>query len=307
MKVAAIVINWNGAADTRRCLDSLVGCGEKLLIVLVENGSTDGSRDALAKEYPKIDRIEFNENRGFCAAANAGARHAIEQLGADALFFINNDARVERGFLAPLVDELERDSAVGAAGSKVLFDGDSSRVWCCGGMLRFRENVSELTGYGRNESRLPSAPFDCDYIPGCALLVRSELYKKIGGFDESYFAYMEDVDFGVRARSTGARLRAVPASRVLHKPSSSSGGGYSRPRKYANALNSVHFLKKHGNSKLWLAFYIFDVAGLPFAWLRETLKFGRGDAGAVIAKWRGLRDGFRGRRLDAAAFESLRK
>lgn len=305
MKVAAIVINWNGAADTRRCVDSLLNSGEKLQIVLVDNGSTDGSREMLAREYTKIERVECESNLGFCGGANAGARRAISQLDPDALFFINNDATVERGFLAPLVAEMERDPSFALAGSKVLLANAPDRIWSLGGKLRFRENISELYGYQKPESAMPGEPFDCDYIPGCALLVRTSLYLKIGGFDERFFAYMEDVDFGLRARAAGARPRAVPASRVYHKPSSSSGGGYSRARKFANALNSVYFLKKHGNVKLWFGFLIFDILGLPFAWLREKLRSG-GDAGAVAAKWRGIRAGFAGKRLDAAAFESVK-
>lgn len=304
MKVAAIVINWNGLADTRRCIESLLASGEKLQIVLVDNGSVDGSREALAKEYPKMERVDLPRNCGFCGGANAGARHALDQLSADALFFMNNDARANPGFLTPLLDELARDPSVGAAGSLVLFDDGSDRVWCLGGKLRFRENITELNGFGRAISAVPAKPFDCDYLPGCAMLVRADLYKKTGGFDEIFFAYMEDVDFGLRARAAGARLRAVPSSIVYHRPSSSTGGGYSRARKFANGLNSVHFLRRHGNIKLWAGFIIFDILALPVAWLREMLRRG-GDPGAVAAKWRGIRAGFAGRRLDSDALQSL--
>src|SRR6185436_1539020 len=110
---------------------------------------------------------------------------------------------------------------------------------------------------------------------------------------EDYFAYMEDVDLGLRLRRRGARLAAVPASVVHHSPSSSTGGGYTRARKYANAVNSVRFLRKHGTPRSWCAFWMFDVAGLFVAWAREGLRRG-GDPGAVFAKGRGILDGLRG-------------
>ncbi|MFN0207241.1 MAG: glycosyltransferase family 2 protein [Planctomycetota bacterium] len=305
MKVAAIVINWNAAADTRRCVESLLASAEKLQILIVDNGSADGSREILAKEFPKIARLDLPRNTGFCGGANAGARHAIRELGANALLFLNNDAWVERGFLAPLAAELESNTNVGCAGPKVYFGDGSRRIWSAGGKIRFRENVSELIGFNKTDSRIPAEPFDCDYIPGCALLIRSELFQALGGFDESYFAYMEDVDFGVRAARKGYKNRVVPASVVYHQPSSSSGGGYSRARKYANALNSVHFLRTNGKMQHWAAFWIFDIVLLPFAWLRERFKSG-GDARAVAAKWKGIRDGFAGIRLSPDRMELWR-
>lgn len=298
MKVAAIIINWNSAEDTRKCVESLLMCGEKLQILIVDNGSTDGSREMLAKEFPKIARLDLPRNTGFCGGANAGAARAVSELGVSALFFLNNDAWVERGFLAPLVSELERNANVGSAGPKVYFGGSSARIWSAGGKIRFRENVSELIGYNKTDAQIPGAPFDCNYIPGCALLIRSDLFEALGGFDESYFAYMEDVDLGVRLAQKGYKNRVVPASVVYHKPSSSSGGGYSRARKYANALNSVRFLRANGKMQHWIAFWIFDIILLPFAWLRERFKSG-GDARAVAAKWKGIRDGFAGIRLSA--------
>jgi GT2 family glycosyltransferase len=299
VKVAAVMLNWNGLEDSRRCLRSLEASGAGLDVVVVDNGSTDGSGAALRAEFPRARHVSLTVNGGFCAGSNAGAREA-ERLGAEAIFFVNNDAWVEPGFLAPLAAELEGDVKVAAAGSLVLLD-DTRRVWCLGGRLRFRENVTELMGFGRPAEDVPREPFDCDYLPGCALLVKTSCFRQVQGFDEDYFAYMEDVDLGLRLREAGWRLRAVPASVVHHRPSSSSGGGYSRARKYANAVNSVRFLRRHGGAAGWLAFACFDVLGLPLAWAREALRHG-GDPGAVAAKAHGLLDGLRGVKVDAGSF-----
>jgi hypothetical protein len=274
-------------------------------VVLVDNGSADGSLQILAREFPKIARVELKENRGFCGGANAGANYAIRELGATALFFLNNDAWVDPGFLRPLEEALERDPKTGCTGSRVMWGDGSGRVWCAGGALRLRENVSALIGWNRSPESLPRREYECDYIPGCAMLVRADLFTKLGGFDESYFAYMEDVDFGVRVTREGYKNRVVPDSVVFHRPSSSSGGGYSRARKYANGLNSVKFLRAHGRFLSWCAFWIFDICLLPVAWLREWIR--GGDPGAVRAKWRGIRAGFAGARVTSDALESLAK
>ena len=304
MKVAAIVINWNGLADTRRCVRSLLDASGSPRVVVVDNGSTDGSGDMLRAEQPAARHIRLEKNLGFCGGANAGAEAAIAE-GADALLFLNNDAWVDPNFLAPLTAELERDPKIGATGSLVLFGDDPTKIWCLGGRIRFRENVSELLGFGAPRDSAPKEPLDCDYLPGCAILVRTPLFRAVGGFDPEYFAYMEDVDFGLRLRGAGARMRAVPASVVYHLPSSSTGGGYSRARKYANAVNSVRFLRRHGTPLRWVAFWVFDVIGLSFAWVRELLRRG-GDPGAVCAKGRGILDGLRGAHVSAETFARFR-
>ncbi len=300
MRVVAVVVHWRGLDDTRRCVASLRSARTPLPVVLVDNGSGDPGLAALAAADPGVTLLAAPENRGFSVGCNDGAWHAIDALGAQALFFLNNDARVEPTFLAPLVAELGRSPGAGAVAPAVLFEDDPTRVWCAGGRLRLRENVSELIGFGMPASGLPSSPRRCDYLPGCAMLVRTELFRGLRGFDPDYFAYMEDVDFGLRAGAQGAECWVVPESRAYHRPSSSTGGGYSRARKYANALNSVRFLRRHGSPARWLAFLVFDVLGLPVAWLREVLR--GGDPSAVGAKARGLWSGIRGGRVTASTF-----
>ncbi|HKD99767.1 MAG TPA: glycosyltransferase family 2 protein [Planctomycetota bacterium] len=305
MKVAAIVLNWNGGDDTLRCLASLRASRSPIDVVVVDNASTDGSVDRIADAFPEAWILLQAKNKGFCGGVNAGVRYAAEKRGAEAVFLLNNDAWVDPGFLAPLVAELERDPRVGAVGSKVLFADDPDRIWSLGGRLGFTPNVTALVGHGALDRGGPTEPLDAAFVPGCALLARTSLFLEMGGLDADYFAYMEDVDFSLRLRAAGWKLRIVPASRVLHRPSSSTGGGYSRGRKYAMGLNSVRLLRRHGSLATWSALLVFDVAGLPIAWAREALRRG-GDPGAVVAKARGMRDGWRGERVTAEAFERFR-
>ena len=139
-----------------------------------------------------------------------------------------------------------------------------------------------------------------DYIPGCALLVGRECLLDVGLFDASYFAYMEDVDLGLRARRRNWSVLLRGDLRALHAPSSSTGGGYGARRKWMQGVNSIRFLKAHGRSLQWARFLLFDVLTLPLALLVRGC---RGEGGGVLAKAKGILDGVAGRRVTAEALE----
>jgi len=300
-RVAAVVLNWNGGEGTIRCLRALAASGARgLSTIVVDNGSTDGSPDAVAREFPSARLIRLPENRGYCGGNDAGIRDALAS-GAAFVLLLNDDVFVEEGFLAPLLEAAAADPRAGALGPKVLREDAPETIWAVGGSFAFGPNTTRLRGFGRHDDGSLDRGREVDYVPGCALLLRAEALRQVGGLDAEYFAYMEDVDLGVRLRRAGWRSIVVPASRVRHAPSSSSGGGYAPARKYANALNQVLFLRRHGTPRQWLAFAVFDVLGIPVAFAREALR--RGNPSAVLAKARGLLDGARGRRVTAATFE----
>jgi GT2 family glycosyltransferase len=301
--LGVIVLNWNGGEANLRCLRSLVDAGiPEERIVFVDNASEDGSREAVERAFPRALCVRNSSNLGFCAGMNVGLRRALER-GDRALLVLNNDVEVEEGFLAPLARALDGEH-VGAVGPKVLLPGNERRIWCAGGRIDHRANVSRLRGHGELDRGGFDREEDVDYLPGCALLLRAEALREVGLFDEQFFAYMEDVDLGVRLRAHGWRVRYVPSSSVVHESGSASGGGYAPARKYANALNSVRFLRKHSSLRGWLGLLVFDVLTLPLAFAREALRGGR--PAAVLAKARGLVDGWRGRRVDAASFARAR-
>lgn len=315
MRVVAVIANWNGGAQNVECLESLVAAGlAESDIVFVDNGSRDGSAEVVAARFPEVKMIRNATNLGFGEAANQGARVALGEReesaalrspapvegAADAVFFVNNDVVVPPEALRALVDGLEHDASIGIVGPRVLLRQDPSLVWCAGGMLTWRENLSTLLGHLQKDGAAWRTTRDVDYVAGCALLARSTLLRSVGLFDATYFAYMEDVDLCLRAQRTGARVLMRGDVAVLHASSSATGGGYNPRRKYMMGVNSIWFLRRHAGVREWARFVWFDVLSLPFLWIRALFQ---GRARSVLAKAKGILDGLRGKRVTAESIQ----
>jgi hypothetical protein len=291
-----VVVNWNGGADNLECIHSLLDQGAALeRIVFVDNASTDGSLELVRARHPELVTLESAVNEGYGGGNNRGLAWALEQ-GFDAMLVVNNDVVLPPGQLELLVEALERDGSVGLVGPRVLQREDPSRVWAAGGRLTWRQNLTTLRGNGQRDGPRWQATAEVDYVVGCCLLVRREVLERAGLFDADFFAYTEDVDFGLRAGRAGFRALCVGAARALHRASSSTGGGYNPRRKYMMGVNSIWFLRRWAGPLQWLQFFVFDVLTLPFVYLVE-LSRGRGKA--ALAKGLGIVDGLRGRRIGA--------
>ncbi len=257
MRIGIVIVNWNGLTDTEACLESLArhgaGKGHAVETLVVDNGSRDGSTEAFAKRAG-IVFLPQEENLGFAAAANIGAREALAR-GAEAVLFLNNDARADRNFLEPLAAEIANDPAVGIAGPKVEWIHPAGAVWYEGGWTDL--------ALGRSHHRMPDGvprdePCDVGFVTGCAMLVRREVLEQVGFLDEGYFMYCEDNDFCLRATAGGWRLRYVPRARVFHKVSGSGADSRTPQGAYLSARNRFLLARRFGSFR--------DLARFPFAY-----------------------------------------
>lgn len=296
----AVVVNWNGGAINVACLRSLVESGVAApRIVFVDNASSDGSLEEVARRFPEVRRIANERNLGFGEAANRGARLALEER-AQQVFFVNNDVTVPPETTPRLARALCADPAIGIVGPRVLYASEPARVWCAGGRMTWRQNLSTLLGHRRPDGPQWRAVRAVDYVAGCAMLVRREVFERVGFLDAAYFAYMEDVDFCLRAARAGFAVVSVGEVAAYHEPSSATGGGYSARRKYMQGLNSIRFLRAHGGASEWARFALYDVLTLPGLWLVGLF---RGRARAALAKGMGIAHGLAGRRVTAERLE----
>jgi GT2 family glycosyltransferase len=216
--VSVVIANYNGRGLLPECLDTLRGQTLKdFEVILVDNGSTDGSAAFVEKAYPEVRVVRTGANLGYGGANNAGlavarGRHIV---------FLNNDTAVDAAWLRELVGPAERDASVGMCASKIMNYYDRG-VFDNTGLLLYRDGV----GRGRGRLERDAGQFDREeevFFPsGCAGLYRREIFERIGVFDEDFFLYVDDVDIGLRARLAGWRCVYAPGAVVYHKYSATT-------------------------------------------------------------------------------------
>jgi len=293
--VAVIVLNWNGTDDTLECLASLMRVDyPRCEIVAVDNGSQPSPQERIRAAFPSLTYLETAQNLGYAGGNNVGIRHAIAK-GHDYAFILNNDTVVASDCLTEAVAVAEADSRIAAVGAKVLAFDDPTQVWVAYGTLTFRKGLVHLIGYHQADDGRFDQLRDVQWVPGTAILLRRRALEQVGLFDETFFAYHEDVDWCTNAREHGWRVVYAPRVRVLHKAHRSSGGsGFVTPRQYLAGRNMVLFVRKHARWYQSLQFVVFQIATLPLQYLWRCV---RGEQRGVVLKIRGMLDAIRGRPL----------
>jgi GT2 family glycosyltransferase len=222
-KVAVALLSWNGRHHLETCLPALAAQqdpGVEWEIVVLDNGSTDGTAGWLKANWPQVRLVESPVNLGFCAGNNRLAGTASD---ADALALLNNDTRPEPGWLAALVDALRSAPADVAAVSGKIVDWEGERLDFGRGVMTFDGHAFQLD-FRRPlaRARVPKAGEELLFACGGNLLIRRASFLDAGGFDETYFAYLEDVDLGWRLWSGGERVLFAPDAVVHHRSSATS-------------------------------------------------------------------------------------
>lgn len=219
--VSVVVLNWNGIADTRACLDSLLAQAYGAFEVhLVDNASAGGEADLLAAEYGARVRLHRNAaNLGFSGGNNVALRAILAEGRAALVALLNNDAEADPGWLAALVAAAERHPECGLFASRMVFHDQPDRIENAGIDL-LRDGSAVPRGRGRRTERYDAA---AEVLGACAgaALYRSRLLGELGLFREEFFANFEDVDLALRAQACGWRCRYVPGARVRHRLSRS--------------------------------------------------------------------------------------
>jgi GT2 family glycosyltransferase len=212
--ISIIIVNLNGKDYLGTCLDSIKNLNypeDRFEVTVVDNGSSDGSVQFLAGSYPGIKVIKNDFNKGFAVANNQGARVANGEYVA----FLNNDTKVDVNWLIELVKPVYKDKETVCAGSKVL-SMDGKTLDFVGGMVNFEGKGFQID---YSLDRQKDIYDDNTYLPfvnGGAMLVNRQVFLDAGGFDEDFFAYYEDVDFGWRLWVLGYRVVFAPKSIVYH-------------------------------------------------------------------------------------------
>lgn len=222
MKIAIVILNWNGKNDTLECLRSLAQMtySGKWEVILVDNGSQDGSVPAFRRGFPQAAIIETGENLGFAAGNNVGIKKALSQ-GADAVVMLNNDTVVSPTFLESLAKmSLQYPNAL--LGCKIHQYHYPEYLDHLGGVWNPSKANFDLIGKNAPAGEIYNTSFDMDYACGCGLFIPKSVFAAIGYLEPSYFLYWEDSDFCYRAKKAGFPIKFCPEATIWHKGSASS-------------------------------------------------------------------------------------
>jgi GT2 family glycosyltransferase len=247
-KVNIVVLNYNGKNVLKKCLSGLFCLYySNLEVVVVDNGSNDGSLEAARLDFPRATFIKNEQNLGFSAGNNVGIKYSLEKK-ADFVLLLNNDTEVEKNFLSKLVESALANEAVGIF-SPLIFSSDRSAVWFSGGKIDW---LKMRTAHKKDQIKSDFA--SSDFISGCAMFIRAAVFAKIGLLDEDFFLYWEDTDFSVRAKRAGFSLLVVANSWIYHLEKSEEN----KPKKvYWLVLSGLIFFRKNASFglSLWVYFY----------------------------------------------------
>lgn len=239
-KVSIVIPNYNGIKYVETCLDALKKQTMKdVEILVIDNGSTDGSLELVQEKYPEVALVSMGTNTGFCGAVNEGIRRSQSPY----VLLLNNDTQAAPTFVEELYGAIERDEQIFSCSAKMLQYHDRSRIddagdyYCALGWAYARGKGAPAEKYDRADDIF----FSC----AGAAIYRKSILDQIGSFDENHFAYLEDADIGYRARIYGYRNRYVPQAVVYHVGSASSGSVYNLFKTRHSSRNSIYLIYKN--------------------------------------------------------------
>lgn len=246
MKVKIVILNWNGRAHLERFLPSVVAHSGEASVVVADNGSNDDSVPFLREHYPQVELLQLDQNYGFAEGYN----RALSRIEADCYVLLNSDVEVEEGWLNPLVARLAADEKVAALAPKIIsyerksdfeYAGAAGGFIDCFGYPFCRGRILDTIEKDQGQYDTAREVF---WASGACMVVRADLFHKLGGFDGDFFAHMEEIDLCWRMQLAGYRVMVEPRSQVFHL-----GGGTlpnnSARKLYLNYRNNLSMLFKN--------------------------------------------------------------
>jgi len=290
-----VVLNWNGREDTLACLASLRGLeDEPAGVVVVDNGSTDGTAAAVRGAFPEVELVETGANLGFAGGNNAGIRYALER-GADWVVLLNNDATLRADALEALRRAAAAHPEAGALAGKLFFTDPPDLIWFAGQPYYPAIGYAGRPyGYRKRDAPRYRREREVGRAAGALMAVPRDVIEAVGAMDEDLFLYVEDVEWCLRIRAAGRTVRLVPDAVAWHLVSASSGGERaSLHAMYYGVRNTIVVCERHrplGRGLGWLR-----RAFVLVVFLGQALVLSEDRAGALRAVRDGWRDARAGR------------
>ena len=257
--VSIVILNWNNQKLLHQCLTSVLCTNySNYEVIVVDNGSTDGSSAMVRREFPTVTLIENERNLGFSEGNNRGIRRSKGNY----IVLLNEDTEVDPNWLINLIEVAKSDEQIGILGCKLYYFQNRRIIQHAGGVIG-KHAISGHIGDGQVDTGQFDEIAYLDYVTGAAFMIRRELLDDIGLLDPIYFAYFEDTDICYRARKSGFKVVYVPSAIVYHHRSASwRANSVSERHLYLNERNRVRFVFKNYDPHqviFWLLLEIFII------------------------------------------------
>lgn len=300
IRIFILVLNFNGSDSTIELFDSLkklkVPDGTTIESIIVDNGSRKDHVKKIKKALPNVTLLETHKNLGFTGGNNFGVKYAINK-GADYVVILNNDTRVEVNLIENLYETIKSSKKIGGVLPKIYFEkgyefhkkryknSDLGKViWYAGGVMDWDNLIGHNQGVDKVDRGQYNERGEIGLATGCCFMLRTDLIKKIGMFDDKYFLYYEDADLSQRVKKAGYKIMYEPNAIMWHKNAESSGGVGSSLQDYYIARNRMIFGFSYASirTKLALVRESFKIIISGRKWQRIGIrdfymrKFGRG-------------------------------
>jgi GT2 family glycosyltransferase len=248
-KITVVVLNWNSHKMTAACIRSLQATdGPDFEILVVDNGSTDGSVHILPQEFPQITVLPQRRNLGFAAGCNVGMQHALAN-DAEYVLLLNNDTIVAQEFIREMLAAIESDPGIGAVCPKIYFADHPDLLWYAGADFSLWTGRFKIRGWRQIDRGQFDHNQEITQATGCAMLMRCSALHDVGLLDEQFWAYAEDLDWSLRSLQRGYRLMLAPKARIWHHDGATSvklmGSKSQAIRQFFSARNMAFVARKH--------------------------------------------------------------
>ncbi len=256
MKIATVLVNYNGYQDTVDCVKSLLNSKIQTDIFVVDNASKNDEAEKLERDFSTVTIIKSDKNLGFSGANNLAIQRAIE-ADYDYVMLLNNDTEIASDMVELLLSEASENCVVVPS---MYYFSEREKLWYAGG------KISKFKGGARHFYRTKKSLKNhyVSFATGCCMLIHSSVFQLVGLLDERYFMYCEDVDFCIRLARAGIKIRYIPQAKLWHKVGRASGGDKSKFNIYYGTRNRLYLIQTFRKEYYFTAY--------PFTMLTRYVK-----------------------------------
>jgi GT2 family glycosyltransferase len=291
--VYIVILNWNGREDTLACLRSLEPVwNERTKGIVVDNGSSDGTPDAVREAFTEVEVLEVGKNLGFTEGNNIGLRFALDR-GADYVLLLNNDTIVDPGFLREMLPVATVSEEIGFVSPKIYFLDPPDLLWFAGAKFSTVTGYGHVIGYRKPDRGQYDDVQTIDRPCGCAVLVSRRLCREAGLMEDGLFLYADEIEWMLRARKHGFKARYAPKAKVWHKVSASVGRESHPDAFYYGVRNTLYALDTHVPCRIRIFRYFREIS-VTSVHLAALLLSSSPKVDGLRAIWQGLADNRRG-------------